>query len=277
MLNVSIVLYRHAAIAIKPIVDALRRSSLVEEVYLIDNSPEPDVGLEQLVGVRYLFMGKNVGYGAGHNIAMRQTMAAKVKYHLVLNPDVEWSGDVLGELAGYMEQNPDVGHLMPRIIYPTGRTQYLCKLLPTPADLFVRRFLPAKWSERTNVRFELRASGYDKTMEVPYLSGCFMLLRTSALEDVGLFDERFFMYPEDIDLTRRIHRRYKTVFYPYVEVVHHHEQASYRSRKLLFVHLWNLIKYFNKWGWFFDAERKAVNKKILSQITAGKVSATIRA
>ena len=75
----------------------------------------------------------------------------------------------------------------------------------------------------------------------------------------------FFMYPEDIDLTRRIHKKYRTVFYPKVSIVHHHEQSSYKNRKMLWVHIVNLIRYFNKWGWFFDRERRAMNKEILGQ------------
>jgi GT2 family glycosyltransferase len=93
-----------------------------------------------------------------------------------------------------------------------------------------------------------------------------MLLRTEALKDVGLFDERFFMYPEDIDLTRRMHRKYRTVFYPEVSIVHHHAQSSYVNYRMLLIHIWNLIKYFIKWGWFLDKERREVNKKIAQNL-----------
>jgi len=80
-----------------------------------------------------------------------------------------------------------------------------------------------------------------------------------------MFDERFFMYPEDIDLTRRIHRKYRTVFYPEVSVVHQHAQGSYSNVKLLFIHIRNMVRYFNKWGWFFDKERREINNEILKQ------------
>ena len=113
--------------------------------------------------------------------------------------------------------------------------------------------------------FELRQFGYDKTMDVPYLSGCFMLLRSEALQKVGLFDERFFMYPEDIDLTRRIREHYRTVFYPKVSVIHNHAQGSYKDKKLLWIHIINLIKYFNKWGWWCDKKRKQINKETINQ------------
>src|SRR5574344_1698743 len=114
--------------------------------------------------------------------------------------------------------------------------------------------------------FELHFSGYNRIINVPYLSGCFMLLRTEALKKVGLFDERFFMYPEDMDLTRRLHKVYKTCFYPNVSVVHAHAQGSYKNRKLLWIHLVNVAKYFNKWGWFYDKERILFNQETINSI-----------
>jgi GT2 family glycosyltransferase len=93
-----------------------------------------------------------------------------------------------------------------------------------------------------------------------------MFLRAGALKEIGLFDESFFMYPEDIDLTRRMHARYRTVFYPEVQVIHEHAKGSYLNKKLLYIHMVNMIKYFNKWGWFFDRERQKVNKEILSKL-----------
>ena len=265
MLNVSIVLYKHTVAEITPLINTLRQSTPVREIFLIDNSPMENKDFGQLDCV-YIFNGKNLGYGAAHNIAIRRSLEQKTPYHLVINPDVEMKSDVLGVLIQYMEENPSVGQLMPKVLYPNGEIQYLCKLIPTPSDLFFRRFLPAAWTKSSNERFELKHSGYNRVMNVPYLSGCFMLLRTEALKNVGLFDERFFMYPEDIDLTRRINRYYKTIFYPNVSIFHHHKQGSYKNRKLLRIHLWNLIKYFHKWGWFFDQERKKVNENTLKAL-----------
>ncbi|ULQ59885.1 hypothetical protein K7I13_00590 [Brucepastera parasyntrophica] len=103
-------------------------------------------------------------------------------------------------------------------------------------------------------------------MNVPYLSGCFMFFRVAALITEGFFDERFFMYPEDIDITRRIHRKYKTMYYPDISIMHIHEAASYKDKKMLKIHIINLIRYFNKWGWFFDKERRTINKNVLTQL-----------
>lgn len=265
MINASIVLYNHILAEIKELIHTLHTCSLVKDVFLIDNSPKKNDELLSLPAT-YIFNGKNLGYGTAHNIAIRKTIEQQIPYHLVLNPDIQLDGNKLNELIEYMEKNECVGHLMPKTIYPDGEIQYLCKLLPKPSDLLFRRFLSSKWTKKRNDIFELRQSGYNKIMDIPYLSGCFMLLRTSVLEDIGLFDERFFMYPEDIDLTRRIHRKYRTIFYPYVSIIHHHEQGSYKNFKLLLVHAWNIVKYFNKWGWFFDSERKKINEETLKKL-----------
>lgn len=265
MLNASIVLYNHTVADIESLVNSLKLSKQVNEVFLIDNSPIENVGFRELA-VTYFFNGKNIGYGAAHNIALRKTIENNISYHLVVNPDILFDGKILRELMDYMQDHQSVGLVMPKVLYPNGNVQYLCKLLPKPSDLIYRRFLPSKWTQKSNDRFELRASGYNKIMEVPYLSGCFMFLRTNVLEEVGLFDERFFMYPEDIDLTRRIHQKHKTMFYPHVHVIHRHAQESYQNVNLLCVHVWNLMKYFNKWGWFFDNNRKKVNIETLKKL-----------
>ena len=264
MLNASIVLYNHSLSEITPLVETLRKSELVSDIFLIDNSPKRNVGFEQL-NVNYLFNDKNIGYGAAHNMAIRQTIEQNIPYHLVVNPDISFDFTILRKIADFMDSNPEIGHLMPKVYYPTGEIQYLCKLLPTPFDLIFRRFLPQSWTKNRMEKFELQSSGYNQIMDVPYLSGCFMFLRTEGLKKVGVFDERFFMYPEDIDLTRRIHRQLRTVFYPEVSITHHHARDSYLNLKMLWIHTANMIRYFNKWGWIFDSERKIINKNTLNQ------------
>ena len=262
MINCSIVLYHSSVEEITFLVGALRQSEIVDQIYLIDNSPTPTPEFVTL-NATYIFNNKNLGYGSAHNIAIKKSIEQNIPYHLVINPDISFDPSILSKIENYMNNNQDIGHIMPKVFYPNGETQYLCKLLPTPFDLIFRRFLPYGWTRKRTDKFELRDSGYNKIMDVPYLSGCFMFLRTEALREVGLFDERFFMYPEDIDLTRRIHRKFRTVFYPEVSIVHHHAQSSYINIKMLLIHSWNMIKYFNKWGWIFDKERKKINKKTL--------------
>jgi GT2 family glycosyltransferase len=154
---------------------------------------------------------------------------------------------------------------MPKVLYPDGRLQHLCKLLPTPLTLFTRRFLQFNpyYINRLNHLYEMHFSGYNKVMDVPFLSGCFMFLRMDALREVGLFDERIFLYTEDTDLTRRIHQRYRTIFFPDVTIYHHNQRGSYKNFVILLYHVFSAIKYFNKWGWFNDNEREYINQRIL--------------
>jgi GT2 family glycosyltransferase len=183
----------------------------------------------------------------------------------VLNADLRFEPGTGEAILEYLEPRPDVGQVMPLVRYPNGELQYLCKMIPTPFDLIIRRFLPKSFSRKKIIKFELQFTGYDKEMNVPYLSGCFMFFRVSALKDVGLFDERFFMYGEDIDLSRRMHEKYRTMFFPGASIVHAHAAESRTSKKMLKIHIVNLIRYFNKWGWFYDPKRKKYNKLMMSR------------
>ena len=140
--------------------------------------------------------------------------------------------------------------------------------MPTPFNLVGRRFFPnLKWSEKLNEEYQLKEFTYDHCINLPNLSGCFMFLRTEVLKKTGAFDTRYFMYMEDVDLTRRIHKVSETLFYPYVNIYHGYEKASYSNPVILKYHLRSAIKYFNKWGWLFDKERNQFNKNVVRLLT----------
>lgn len=101
--------------------------------------------------------------------------------------------------------------------------------------------------EKNDYYYEMRDTGYNKIMEVPLLSGCFMFLRTDIFVKVNGFDERFFMYMEDFDLCRRIEEISKVVFYPETEIVHNHARESHKNLKMTLEHTKSAIKYFIKW------------------------------
>jgi GT2 family glycosyltransferase len=265
-LSVSIVLYKTSAHDIDCCMNSLSRCNLALTIYIIDNSPTDILRrfFDENTTV-YIHNPSNPGFGAAHNLALEQSAAAGFAYHLVINADVRFGVDVLIPMLEHMEHHPRVGQMMPCVKNPDGTLQRLCKLVPTPVDLLFRRILPRRMKEAHSQHFELHASGYDQVMFVPYLSGCFMLLRQAALQEVGYFDERFFMYPEDIDLTRRIAEKYETVFYPLVSVTHSHGAASQTSFKMFVIHAVNIVRYFNKWGWLFDSGRTKLNQKTLKQ------------
>lgn len=272
-INASIVLYNNNIEQLTKAIKSFLNTDLKVKLYLIDNSSNDDLkALEKIdERVEYIFNNANLGYGSAHNIAMIQSIEDDALYHVVLNPDIYIEEGVLEKLFKYMEQNSQVGNVLPQVLYPDGEVQHLCKLLPTSIDLILRRFIPSKsWKDKRNDLYELRFSGYDKIMNVPSLSGCFMFLRVSALKEVGLFDKNIFMYLEDVDLNRRIHSKYKTIFYPEVSIVHEYAKESYKSKKLLMFHIQSAIYYFNKWGWFFDKQRDSINDKSLKELNYKK-------
>ena len=266
MLNISIVLYHPRwEQEVQPLVEELLRVKHLRKIYLLDNS-EIKANSEWLKAkspkVRYMFMGANLGYGRAHNVALRESAYHQTELHLVMNSDIVVKAEDIDAMHDWMLANREVGQLMPRVLNPDGTQQYLAKRLPSPMDVFGRRFLPQWMTARRNRRYELRDLNLSRPVNAPYLSGCFMLLRTRAAVEAGLFDERYFMYPEDIDLTRTIHRNWLTLYYPAWSIVHNHAQASYKDKHMLWIHIRNLCKYFNKWGWICDAERWQFNRAL---------------
>lgn len=265
MITASIVLYNTSENLIRRVVESYSPSK-ERILYLIDNSELKCCDLyDDEKYIEYIFNGQNIGYGAAHNIGIRKAICEKSEYHIVLNPDLFFESRIIDELVKYANNHKDVVYMLPKVIYPDGEIQYLCKLLPTPMDLIFRRFLPSKGIfKKMNDRYILKDSGYDKIMNPPCLSGCFMFMRTKALEEHELhFDERFFMYCEDFDLMRRLHRVGKTIFYPEVTIIHDHARGSYKNKKLLVEHVKSACKYFNKYGWVWDKERRTENRKMM--------------
>lgn len=267
MTTASIVTHRNLPRQLEKVLSCALASS-IDVVYVIDNSPDDSLRkYAEHPRVRYRHV-ENRGFGAGHNIAVREALADFTDYHLIINPDVWWEGDVVAPMVDFMErkENGDVGMLMPKLFYPDGTLQYSCRMLPTPWDLFAKRFLPPFLTARRMRRYLLAEADHDAVFNCPYLLGSFLLFRGDALRSEGLFDERFFMYPEDIDITRRMHRHWQTLYWPGVAVIHEHQAASRRSLKMLRIHLRNMIKYFDKWGWFFDGERRRFNRRLLDSM-----------
>ena len=269
-ISASIVLYNNNINEIKNIIISYAPSEN-RKLYLIDNSLQK-TDLKEIISnkyINYFFTGKNNGYGYGHNIAIKMAIKEKTEYHIVMNSDLRFVPEIIDKICDFMGSDTGIAQVMPRILNPNGQIQYLCKLLPTPFDLFFRRFLPfKKLTKKLNEKYELRNSNYNKVINPPCLSGCFMFLNMDIIKKNDIFfDERFFLYCEDFDFTRRLHQIAKTLYYPEVSIIHDHARESYKSGKMMFEHIKSTVKYFNKWGWFFDKERKRMNKNILNEIS----------
>jgi GT2 family glycosyltransferase len=263
-LTAAIVTYRNPISQLRRAIESLARQQRRLQLVLVDNAGEADVAaIAEEYGAIYLQSPGNIGFGRAHNLAYERVRQLS-PYHLVLNPDVHFDGPVLERLLDVMAERPDVGVVMPKILYGNGATQYLCKRLPTPWNLVMRRFAPGFAHgifRRAMERYELRDYDYNQPMEPPTLSGCFLLLRNSVVDRIGLFDTRFFMYMEDVDLVRRLLTVSRALYYPQVAITHEYQKGSYRSGRLAWHHVLSAVKYFYKWGWVFDPERRRLNRR----------------
>lgn len=268
-LSISLVVYNSSIHSLLPLINSIKLISVPVKLIVSDNSEKDDlkVFFEQN-SAHYIFNNANLGYGKAHNIAIKYGNKL-APYHLVINPDVSFNENCIELCLNYLEINKNIGLLIPKTFYPNGQTQIVCNLLPTPFDLILRRFVPGflnSFFVKSAANYELKSKNLNLPMYVNNMHGCFFLMPHKVLEKVGLFDEKFFMYLEDIDLSRRISNEFDAIYYPYASIIHSFEKGSYKNKKLLIYHIQSAIYYFTKWGWFFDKDRKTKNNFVLNQL-----------
>lgn len=267
LVRASLVLYESDPKQVREAIRSCVGGQLKVDLTVVDNSPHQKLRpVVEKLGTTYVSSSENLGFGAGHNVALRESLKS-AKYHIILNPDIWFGESVLPTLFDFMEDNPEVGLVMPQVLYPNNEEQLLCKRLPEPMDLIVRRFggsLGQRLFRDRVDRYMLRDVDLSVPRVVPTLSGCFMFIRVEVLRQVGLFDERFFMYMEDVDLCRRIGTVARTVFFPEVSIYHGYTKGSYRDPQLLMHHTVSALRYFGKWGWISDVDRDERNRAVYS-------------
>lgn len=248
----SIVIYNNSPEMIRNASKSFLSCTCDVELHIVDNSPTQQLKANfSDLPVKYHFSGSNAGYGRGHNKALE--FCSNSKYHVIINPDIIIEPSTIESLVAFMDANPDIGMVTSKVLNEDGTIQYLNKRYPTIFDLFARRFIPQSLHhlfQRRMERYEMRDVGYDDICDIECISGCFMFCRTEVLKSVGGFDDRYFMYFEDFDLSRKIQNTgCRTVYFPHAKVTHLWERASHTSIKMTLVFAVNMARYFNKWGW----------------------------
>lgn len=239
---------------------SLRRAGirLNYEVFVVDNASRD--GLPALVRAefpeaRLIALERNVGFAAGNNLAIRK---AKGKYIFILNPDALVNPGSIEAMFSYMEAHPEIGILAPRLTHPDGTRQESAHRFPTPWIPVYRRtpLGKAAKAKRDIDRYFLRDAVMTVPTEVDWIEGAAMFVRRSATEQVGLFDERFFLYFEDTDWCRRFWAAgWRVVYHPGIEIIHYHRRESADTlwflapfaNKVSRIHIMSAIKYFLKW------------------------------
>jgi GT2 family glycosyltransferase len=189
------------------------------EIVVLDNASEDgsaEAVRERFPGVRLIVQPFRAGFGANHNTVIRATSS---RYVCLVNPDttaVDWGFD---RMVTYLDAHPRVAAVGPKLIYPDGSNQVSAWRFPTPLVQVLGLF--------TLNMVGVRQSQGSRPRAVGWVMGAALLLRRAALDEVGLFDEDFFLYTEEVDLQFRLHRAgWEVHSFPEVTVVHHESQLE---------------------------------------------------
>lgn len=221
LLDVLVVNYNTASL-LEPMCSSLRQSNTVGEIrYLVVDNASVDASVEHLAKIcpEALLMvnEKNVGFGRANNQLVEHLQG---KYALLLNTDAFVAADTLSKTIDYMETHPDCGVLGVRLTGADGELQPSCRYFPTPLNVFLARtglgrFFP--WVKMVDDMDWDHAS----VRECDWLPGCYYLIRREVIDQVGLFDPRYFLYCEEVDHCKRVKQAgWKVVYYPHTTVVH---------------------------------------------------------
>jgi len=221
---------------------------------VVVNDHQPGEPVEPLAAGADCFLtnSDNPGYGRAVNRLVVE-LGQLPPYIGVLNTDLYWQFGTFERLLAWLQQHPDVNLAVPQILDEAGTPQKLCKRNPTVLGLFSRRFLPVwlkpSWLKRYDRWYVMADRDYDQVFEVPYLSGCCMLINSIAFCRVGGFDEQYFLYLEDADLSRCLAAQGLCLHVPVAAVEHGWGRGNYHSFRLMLVNLISAWLYFRKWGW----------------------------
>jgi N-acetylglucosaminyl-diphospho-decaprenol L-rhamnosyltransferase len=193
------------------------------DVTVVDNASSdgsPEMVAADFPWVRLIRNDRNLGFGAAHNQALR---IAEGRYLLVLNSDATPAAGALQTLVDFLDADPRVAVAGPRLRYPDGRVQPSRRRFPTVATLLLESTQLQRFSPDNQVlrRYYVADQSDDEPQEVDWLVGACLCVRASAAAEVGLFDERFFMYSEEMDWCRRFRAAgWGVAYVPQSEVVH---------------------------------------------------------
>lgn len=227
-------------------------------LYLVDNaSPDGsgevlaeaarsgELGIGSGQSVRVMRLERNVGFGSGHNTVLPQLAS---DFHFILNPDIRLEEDTLSGLADWLREHPEAVMARPELHFPNGEVQSLplrrCSLRP-----MIYRQLPfMRFLQKYNDEYLMKDCDLSKPVEIQFCTGSFAAVRTSAFKAVGGFDEKYFMYVEDADLSQKMLTQGKLYLVPQCRAIHAWHRAAHRSLKPCLQQTGSLMRYFYKWG-----------------------------
>jgi len=233
-------------------------ADLSYEIFVFDAEADEETGLEikeKFPEVKYEAFRENTGYGKIVNIGLKK---ATGQYLVILNADMVLTKNSLNAMVLYLSSRSEIGVLGPQLLNLNGSIQESCFRFHRLSTILYRRTLLGKtnFGQREISRFLMRDFNHQETKEVDWVMGTAVMTSRLAIDKVGLFDERFFIYFEDTDWCRRFHQKgLKVVYYPEAKMYHYHRRVSKKSggladlfvNKYTWIHIISALKYFWKW------------------------------
>ena len=246
-LAVSVVLFFSPLDQLRALLDSIGRAAVEAElsrveVVCVDHSCDADYAASCQAFVE--------AYGAGHNLAMAELES---QFHLILNPDVELAPDALKLALGTLRNQHDIVLLAPLGFSPSGEPEFLAKAYPSLWVLGLRSLAPRGLKTRSGgalARYEMRDAPSETLLRpITLASGCCMWVRRAVFDDVGGFDESYFLYFEDYDLSLKLAREGTVVEHRNIRVVHHGGDASRKGFQHIRWFIRGAARFFSLWGW----------------------------
>lgn len=250
MINISasIVIYKENPKTLSKVIKNFLAIPLKSTLIILDNSPTDSLktSIKNFPSVLYIHQPENIGFGAGHNKAF-QTFNSNSNIHLIINPDIYFDPNEIYKMIVWMHENSDIALSVPLVYYPNGDKQHTIRHIPLVTTLFKRRFNIFGIFDDFIKKDEFQNTRFYEVTEIPFAHGCFFIFQTNVFKSLQGFDERFFMYMEDVDIFIRAKKFGKTVLHPQYKIYHEFRKGSSKSIKLFLWHIRSAIKFFLKY------------------------------
>lgn len=246
----------NAFVPLQRLMDTIREKTkdISYEIIIVDNSKDTKESFFQknYPDIKYILNNKNLGFGKAANIGINNSAG---RYVLLLNPDTRLKNNMALLLAQFLDHHPNVGIVGGKILNDDGSLQFSCRSFPSYKTAFFNRYslLTRMFPKnRYSITYINPINSHNETAEVDWLSGSCMMVRKQALETVGLFDENFFMYCEDVDICHRMKLLGWKVVYSPEAVIYHSIGKSSAQNKVKAIRerhksMWTYYKkYFNR-------------------------------
>ena len=232
--------------AVRSILAQCKGADLI--LYLVDNA-SPDGTGEKLAAedfgpcVQAICLPENKGFGAGHNAVLPLLDS---DYHFVINPDITLREPVMENICAWLDEHPEAVMATPRMFFPDGREQILPKRKPNVLGLLARQGVPDL--KKFGDRYAMLDEDLSKPTPIEFCTGSFFCIRTETFRKIGGFDEGYFMYVEDADITQKARREGLVYFLPQFSACHAWRRAPGRQLRPFIQQLRSMGRYFCKWG-----------------------------